>query len=192
MEAIIIIFAIIFGFWIFSKIRREQRINQRVANFSVPNFFTPHESYVSAHLNSAIAVDKENYLIGLQDGNRQSNYYDARHIVTSQLILNEQTHQKHPFLNTWGWYLVGKWIFNDKVGEIAALTSKVRIEKKINSIKIRVTVNDLSKPNYTIVFLEGSASKRQQLQALQQAEYWDSIIKIFVHNDNRTRLAMDA
>jgi len=191
MGILIGIIALFIIYKVYSKSQRESRISQRFANFSIANFFTPHESYVSADLNSAIAVDKDSRLIGLQNEAGDCNFYDERYIVTSQIIVNEQTYQQKPFISVWGGYLVGKWIGGDKIGEIAALTSKVRVNKEINSIKLKVTVNDLTKPNYTITFLDGKKNKSQQDNALEQAEYWDSMIKVFMHTDNRNKIPFD-
>lgn len=191
MGILIGIIALFIFYKVYSKSQRENRINQRFSNFSIANFFTPHESYVSADLNSAIAVDKDNRLIGLQDSLGQCNFYDERYIVTSQIVLNEQTYERHPFIRVWGSYLIGKWIGGQEVGKLAALTSRVNVDKEINSIKLKITVNDLTKPNYTITFLDGKTSKSQQDNALQQAEYWDSLIKVFMHIDNRNRIPFD-
>ena len=62
------------------------------------------------------------------------------------------------------------------------MTGKVRIDKEINSIKLKIIVNDLTKPNYTITFLNGSTSISKQENALKQAEYWDGLIKVFIHS----------
>jgi hypothetical protein len=191
MEIFLLIVAVIITYLVYSKMRRERIIKQRFEKFLVPNFFTPHESYISADLNSAIAIDKETKLIGLQDETGECNYYDERYIINSEIVVGEQTTQKRPFLNIWGSYLIGKWIAGQKIGEIAAMTSKVRVDKKVNSIKLKVTVNDLTKPNYSIVFLSGTATTSQQNNALQTAEYWDGVLKVFLDTDNRNRFAFD-
>ena len=188
MAVLIGIIAFIIGYKVYSKIQRESRINQRFGNFSVPNFFTPHQSYVSADLSCAIAVDNDNRLICLQDQIGENRFYDERYVVGSQILVNEQTYQQKPFINIWSSYLIGKWIGGDKVGEIAAMTTNVRVKKQVDSIKLKVTVNDLRRPNYTIVFLDGQANKALQDLAFNEAEYWDSIIKVFIHTDNRNQI----
>lgn len=181
MEILIGIIALIIIYVIYFKSRRENSINQRITNFSIANSFTPHESYISADINSAIAVDKKRRLICLQDESGQCHFYDERHIVNSQIVMNEKTYQKHKFINTWGRYFIGKSIGGSVVGGVAALTGKVSIDKEVNSIKLKIIVNDLSRPNYSITFLEGKTNKYRQDNALKQAEYWDGLIKVFIH-----------
>lgn len=188
MGILVGIIALIIIYTVYSKSQREKRINERFSNFSITNFFTPHESYISADLNSAIAVDTESRLLGLQDEFGENHFYDERYIVASQVVVNEQTYHKKPFMNVWGSYLIGKRIGGDEIGEIAAMTTDVRVNKEVNSIKLKVTVNDLKKPNYTITFLEGKTNRSHQDNALQQAEYWDSLIKVFIHTDNRNKI----
>ena len=191
MEIFIVILVIIIVYVIYSKLQRERKVSQRFANFSIDNFFIPHESYVSADLKSAIAIDKESQLIGLQDEFGKCHFYDERYIVSSQILINEKTYHNYSFINKWSSYMIGKWIGGQEVGEIAAVTSKVSVDKEVVSIKLKVTVNDLTKPNYSIIFLEGKTNKYRQDNALQQAEYWDSLIKVFIHIDSRNRTPFD-
>jgi hypothetical protein len=179
------ILSLIFLYVIYSRVQRARKIKQCFANFSVGDFFTPHESYISADLHSAIAIDKRNHLLGFQNEYGQCNFYDERYIINSQIIINEQTYQYRPFISVWGNYLIGKWVGGDKIGEIAALTSRVRVDKQINSIKLKVTVADFANPNHTITFLRGRGSRSQQERAMKQVEYWDSLVKIFLHMDDR-------
>ena len=157
---------------------RANRVNEIFSNFEVPGFFAPHESYVSADLQSAISIDKVNRLISLQDEVGSCRYYDGDYIISTDIIINEKVVERRPFINVWGSYLVGKWIGGDNVAQVAALTSKVDINKEITSIKLIIIVNDLDQPNYEIVVLTGQPNKNQQESALKQAEYWNGMLKV--------------
>ena len=161
--------------------RREELIEQKHNNFLTPTF-TPHESYISADLGSAIAIDKDNRLIGLQDPESRCFYFDGANIISSDIIINENTYHKRSFFDMCRRYILGRLIGGKSMGSIASRTSKANIHKTISSIELKIRVNDLNMPIFTIPFLGFSSSQRVQDLAIQDVEYWDSLIKNISNN----------
>jgi hypothetical protein len=180
MWIITLIFIIYFGSKIYINERKKKLLEKIIQKFFVEGFFYPHESYVSANFTGAVSIDRHNNIIGFQNNGHRCAYFTEGNIISSQIIINEQSYQKHLLISTWGRYLLAKYVFNEKIAEISALTSKVKVEKSMTSINLKVTVNSLTTPIFTINFLSGSAAKNKQNAALRDAEHWDGIIRIFI------------
>lgn len=157
--------------------------NNLIESFRVDNFFEPTITYIDALKKKAISFDEDSRLIAFLDENGETHYYDSNNIISSEVEIGKSKYENHPIINTYRNYYIGKLIGGQKIGEIAAKTSRVVIYEDITSIDLKITVNDIANPIFKIQFLKGKFSKNKQKESIEEAERWNAIIKI-LRNEN--------
>lgn len=109
--------------------------------------------------------------------------YNYSDIINCELQLDGKTIQKHSSSSTIGRAIIGGAIAGGAGAIIGGTTGKVKNEKKVNSIDLKIIMNDINNPVYKINCLSGSFNSDELIvkQIMERAEKWHGVISAMIY-----------
>ncbi|MFI2857564.1 hypothetical protein ACH6EH_10495 [Paenibacillus sp. JSM ZJ436] len=169
--------------------RQEQMRSQEIADrqYTIEGF-KPSQQYVSKDSSISIDENSSKLLFSDESGDYIINFSD---VVESEIIENESSVTKTSRGSQLGGAIVGGVLAGGAGAVIGGLSGTKSSSTTVNSIRLKVVVDDFQKPNFYIYFLNTPIGLTKDspglIQAQQDAHHWHSIMSVIIRRQHAIR-----
>lgn len=186
----IIIGAVIIGiaYGIYNGTQNSKHKNISKDIFDNLEDFKADEVYLSETSGMSIGYDAERSKICLLNTDHKTIIYNYKDILQSELDIDGETISKQSTTGTVGRAVLGGILAGGAGAIIGGVTGSKKQKEKVNSIDLKLSVNDSKNPFYKINFLDLETKKGSFFYnlAFEPAERWQGIIATLIQQANNS------
>lgn len=148
---------------------------------------------ISQHVkcyNGFISIDEDNkkiYLAITAITGKKFKGYSFSDILGCEVVLDDNSVYKKSTLRTVGGALVGSALLGGAGAIIGGLSGASQKKSNIKKAELKITVKDISNPNYKFEFYGAGVPSSFRSQKLEEVEKWKDIISIIIDRVDNTK-----
>lgn len=145
--------------------------------------------YVKCY-NGFISIDEDNkkiYLAITAITGKKFKGYSFSDILGCEVVLDDNSVYKKSTLRTVGGALVGSALLGGAGAIIGGLSGASQKKSNIKKAELKITVKDISNPNYKFEFYGAGVPSSFRSQKLEEVEKWKDIISIIIDRVDNTK-----
>ena len=148
---------------------------------------------ISQHVkcyNGFISIDEDNkkiYLAITAITGKKFKGYSFSDILGCEVVLDDNSVYKKSTLRTVGGALVGSALLGGAGAIIGGLSGASQKKSNIKKAELKITVKDISNPNYKFEFYGAGVPSSFRSQNLEEVEKWKDIISIIIDRVDNTK-----
>ncbi|WP_182103209.1 immunity protein [Niallia taxi] len=170
-------------------IKSQQLLEEHDEEFEPDNYY--------AAINYKIAVNEQKEIIKIYEINEEMNITEYpipfEKIILSEIVMDNEVILKASRGNQVAGALIGGIAAGGIGAIIGGSSPNMKQNEIIQSITLKLIVDDIKKPNFKFDFLpeidelfKGYAKGRPEVKtALERAEYWNSVMEIAIRKSNK-------
>ena len=148
---------------------------------------------ISQHVkcyNGFISIDEDNkkiYLAITAITGKKFKGYSFSDILGCEVVLDDNSVYKKSTLRTVGGALVGGALLGEAGAIVGGLSGASQKKSNIKKAELKITVKDISNPNYKFEFYGAGVPSSFRSQKLEEVEKWKDIISIIIDRVDNTK-----
>ncbi len=195
----LLIAAVIIGgiiLWIYLRIKESNKIKSVLANLADFNSQELYESCVVG--KTAISIDKLHkkicFIYDTGGKGKRTSVFGHQDIYECEILTDGEVYLKSSTTRTIAGYAIGGALGGIAGAVVGGLSGSKTQKTKIKSLKLSVRVNDLNRPQFTVLFLnkEVDKSSSEYSSAMKKAQHWHGMISNLIsiaNNEVRNEVA---
>jgi len=154
----------IIGYYSYKKYSTSKYVDNVLAIMSSKNNFFPEYYQIMANNSGVIAINNQQRVICVIDNSNIPFYLHRNNIQNAEILTDEETERGKEKLKTLAKYHLYKSTFGETSADLAINLARTLEYKKVKSLQLKISTNDLNKPNIYLLFLKnGNINQKRKI-----------------------------